>query len=226
MSLRAGQDAYGLINFGDADPLYGQIGARLSRLWTLDNGSAIETSGCANLWRAFGGDANTTFTTLSGADPVRLGTSLGGTSAQFGLGASRRIVRNVAVFASADCNLAVDGGRGHSYDGRIGVKIAWWPNEPPRDLAPSLVTQWVSIGVRPQIHCSLLPGDWARKRDSNRSFETSVALIRLKTVWRPVPPFRGHHPSQPSDRSIEENPCPLCKRSRAPRANASISRNA
>jgi hypothetical protein len=56
---------------------------------------------------------------------VSLGTSLGGTWAQFGLGASSRIVRNVAVFASADCNLAVDGARGHSYDGRIGVKIAW-----------------------------------------------------------------------------------------------------
>jgi outer membrane autotransporter protein len=125
VSLHGGQDAYGLIDFGDADPLYGRIGARLSWLWTLGNGGAIETWGRANLWRAFGAEASTTFATLSGADPVALATSLGGTWAQFGLGASSRITRNVAVFASGDCNLAVDGARGHSYDGRIGVKIAW-----------------------------------------------------------------------------------------------------
>ena len=70
VSLHSGQDAYGLIDFGDADPLYGRIGARLSRLWTLGNGAAIETWGRANLWRAFGADASTTFATLSGADPV------------------------------------------------------------------------------------------------------------------------------------------------------------
>ena len=125
ITMHGGQDNFGLIDFGDVDPLYGRIGGRLTHPWALDNGAAIETWARADLWHAFGGEANTTFSTLSGADPAALGASLGGTWAEFGLGASSRIVRNVAVFASADYNLAVDGGRGHSYDGRIGIKVAW-----------------------------------------------------------------------------------------------------
>ena len=125
IGLDDGADHFGLIHFGDAEAVYGRIGARLSKDWVMSNGQTITTWARANLWHTFDGTAETTFSNLEGLNGTTLPTSLGGTWTQLGLGISGQVARNVSVFAHADYNINVAQGNARSVDGRVGVKYAW-----------------------------------------------------------------------------------------------------
>ncbi|WP_186418793.1 autotransporter outer membrane beta-barrel domain-containing protein [Bosea sp. CS1GBMeth4] len=125
VSIDDGADSYGLVRYDDTNAVYGRLGARLTKAWTREDGRLVTVWGRANLWHAFGADAKTTFTSLSGTNPVALNTELGGTWAQFGLGVSGQISRTTSVFASGDYNLALGNANGHSIAGRLGLKVVW-----------------------------------------------------------------------------------------------------
>lgn len=123
-SLDGGADSFGWTKYDDTDALYGRVGARLTKDWSL-GGDVVTTWARANLWHSFGADAKTTFTNLAGNFPVTLKTGLGGTWAQLGLGVSGRVAENVNLFAAADYNLAVGESEGHSLGGRVGLRVTW-----------------------------------------------------------------------------------------------------
>ena len=125
-SLDRGSDMFGRVYFDETDTFYGRLGARVAKTWTLSNGTMVVTWTQADVWHAFGDDkATTTFTGLLGTNPVSIGTSLGGTWAQFALGASSQIAPNAMVFASGDYGISLDSSSGHSFGGRIGLKMTW-----------------------------------------------------------------------------------------------------
>lgn len=124
VSLDGGADSFGRTEYDDTNALYGRVGARLTKDWSL-GGHAVTTWARANLWHSFGADAKTTFTNLAGNFPVTLKTGLGGTWAQLGLGVSGRVTDNVNLFAAADYNFAVGEGEGHSLGGRVGIRVTW-----------------------------------------------------------------------------------------------------
>jgi outer membrane autotransporter protein len=125
ISLNAGADNYGLIQFGDIDAFYGRFGGRLTKDWVTEGGVPLKVWGLANIWHQFGSDATTTFTSLGGTNPVALNTALGGTWVQLGLGISGQLTRNVSVFGAGEYNVTVANGEGHSWGGRAGVKVNW-----------------------------------------------------------------------------------------------------
>ena len=125
ISLNAGADNYGLIQFGDIDAFYGRFGGRLTKDWVTGSGVPLKVWGLANIWHQFGSDATTTFTSLGGTNPVALNTALGGTWVQLGLGISGQLTRNVSVFGAGEYNVTVANGEGHSWGGRAGVKVNW-----------------------------------------------------------------------------------------------------
>lgn len=125
VSLKDGADRFGRIDFDTADGLYGRAGSKIARAWALEDGRAITAWARANVWTAFGATAKTTFTTLSGTNPVALKTSLGGTWGQLGIGASGQLSLNTSLFGSLDYNHSLDGGRGYSVGGRVGLAYTW-----------------------------------------------------------------------------------------------------
>ncbi|RWI89889.1 autotransporter outer membrane beta-barrel domain-containing protein [Mesorhizobium sp.] len=125
VSLDDGADRFGMVDYKDADAVYGRLGGRLVKTWSTDDGWPITTWARANIWHSFGAQATTTFANLAGGNPVALNTDLGGTWGQIGLGASGQVTRNVSVLATADYNFALGSGRGQGIAGRAGLKVAW-----------------------------------------------------------------------------------------------------
>ena len=125
LAIDGGADSFGRVSYDEANSVFGRIGAKLNKDWIMADGRMVSTWARVNYWHGFGAEAKSTFTNLSGANPVTLGTSLGSDWVQFGLGASGQLTRNVAVFASADYNLAVAHGTGHSVGGRVGLQVRW-----------------------------------------------------------------------------------------------------
>lgn len=119
------RDSFGLVKYDDTDAVYGRIGARVVKDWALDDGRPLTTWARFNVWHGFGSDAKTTFSSLSGLNPVTLATDLGGTWGQVGLGISGQVARNASMFASVDYNAALDKGKGSSRSARLGLKMAW-----------------------------------------------------------------------------------------------------
>ncbi|MFA9440097.1 autotransporter domain-containing protein, partial [Uliginosibacterium sp. sgz301328] len=118
-------DSYGKVSYDSTQLAYGRLGARVSRTWDTAGDRKVTGWGRANLWHAFGSDANTTVSALDGSNPVSFNTNLGGTWAQVGVGVSGQVAKNVSLFAAADYNRVVAGGQGDSFGGRVGVVIAW-----------------------------------------------------------------------------------------------------
>ena len=119
--LIVGQD--GRISYSATDEIYGRLGTRLAKGWLTGDGRNVTTWAEANVWRQFGDDPRATFT-YAGMTPTSVTTSLGGTWAQFALGVSGQVTRNVSLFGSLDYNVALSED-GHSLGGRTGVKVAW-----------------------------------------------------------------------------------------------------
>lgn len=125
LDIAGGADSFGRISYGASDSVYGRLGAKLNKDWATGDGRIVSTWARVNYWHSFGAQAKTTFTSLDGSNPVTLGTQLGDDWMQFGLGASGQLSRDVNVFASADYNLAVAQGNGHSVGGRVGMQVRW-----------------------------------------------------------------------------------------------------
>lgn len=118
-------DSFGRISYGDSDNLYGRLGARLAKKWQTGDGRLITAWARANVWHSFGADAETTFSTLDGKNPVTMKASLGDTWGQMGLGLSAQVAKTVNVFGALDYNAAMGSGDGSSVSGRIGIRVAW-----------------------------------------------------------------------------------------------------
>lgn len=123
--LDDGADNFGQISFGNSDALYGRLGARLTRNWLTRNNRHMSGWVYTNVWSSFGEQADTTFSSLSGGNPVTFSTDLGGTWGSVGLGLSAEVADNVRVFASGDYNIGFDGGDSWSVGGRAGLKVTW-----------------------------------------------------------------------------------------------------
>jgi outer membrane autotransporter protein len=123
-SLSGGADQFGRIDYDATNEVYGRLGARFAKGWPTNDGRSVTTWVDANLWRQFGGDAKTTFSTLQGANPTAVGASLGGSWAQIGLGISGQITDKLSVFGAADYNISLDQ-PGHSVGGRTGIRFTW-----------------------------------------------------------------------------------------------------
>lgn len=125
--LDSGIDRYGDTSFGGTDDARGRIGVKLSYARLLGEGASVQPvtfSVRANLWHDFLGDApSATFSTLTGAFPVTLKGTLGGTWGQLDAWADMRLVRNISLFVSVSYDRSVDIGSSWSVDGRLGAKI-------------------------------------------------------------------------------------------------------
>lgn len=118
-------DDFGQVRFSNEAVIHGRLGGRLSKDWITENRRQITTWGRANTWHSFGTQAKTTFTDLEGFHPVALGTDLGGTWAQLGLGASGYVSDKVSVSVSGDYNFALGQGDGSSLRGTVTLNIAF-----------------------------------------------------------------------------------------------------
>ncbi|MET3654729.1 autotransporter outer membrane beta-barrel domain-containing protein [Dyella japonica] len=125
ISLGNDADSFGRVMYDDSNALYGRVGARATRNWTMDDDHTLSTWARVNVWHGFDAKATTTFSALDGLDAVAMDTDLGGSWAQFGLGVSAKVARNTSVFISADYNQGIDGNNGHRFGGRAGVKVVW-----------------------------------------------------------------------------------------------------
>ncbi|TCP09910.1 autotransporter outer membrane beta-barrel domain-containing protein [Caldimonas thermodepolymerans] len=125
VSMGGTRDDFGRIRYGDAEAVYGRLGMRLVRNGETDEGQRYTFWGRFNVWQQFGGKAKTSFASLGGGNRVALGTTLGGTWAQLGLGLNAQLSRSVNGFVSADYeqNLSFDASR--SIGARVGVQVTW-----------------------------------------------------------------------------------------------------
>ncbi|MDL2407898.1 autotransporter outer membrane beta-barrel domain-containing protein [Rhizobium calliandrae] len=125
VSLNDDADHFGQFDYGDTDALYGRLGARLARDWTTEAGRRFTAWASTDIWSSFGASADTTDSSLSGANPVTFHTDLGGNWGHVGLGLSGEVAQNVSVFASGDYNFGIGHGDSDSWGGRIGLKVKW-----------------------------------------------------------------------------------------------------
>ncbi|MGO4837391.1 autotransporter domain-containing protein, partial [Rhizobiaceae sp. 2RAB30] len=123
--LDDGSDAFGQVAFPDSDAVYGRLGARLVKNWSLESGRRMTGWAHADVWSSFGASAETTFSGPTGANPLSFGTDLGGTWGSFGLGMSGEVAKDLRLFASGDYNIGFDGGDSWSVTGRVGFKVVW-----------------------------------------------------------------------------------------------------
>ncbi len=125
--LDSGTDRYGDTSLGGTDDARGRIGVKLSYASLLGEGASAQPvtfSVRANLWHDFLGEApSATFSTLTGAFPVTLKGSLGGTWGQLDAWADMRVARNISLFGSVSYDRSVDIGASWSVGGRLGAKI-------------------------------------------------------------------------------------------------------
>lgn len=125
LSFDNGADAFGWIGFSDTDAIYGRLSGRLSKDWTMENGNKVMAWARAGLWTDFGSQAKTTFSNLQDQNPTTIGTDLGGTLVQFDLGVSTQLEKNVSLFGVGNYSVAINGPDGHSFGGRVGLKVSW-----------------------------------------------------------------------------------------------------
>lgn len=118
------------IRFTDAQSLAGRVGARLSRSWLLDAGSATGGAGMRtmtvwirpNIWYEFLGNPRTEFSSADGFIPFR--ASLRGGWFEINGGLDAQVVRNVSLVANASYQHGFDS-RSYAYHGRLGVRVNW-----------------------------------------------------------------------------------------------------
>ncbi|MCL2714065.1 MAG: autotransporter outer membrane beta-barrel domain-containing protein [Alphaproteobacteria bacterium] len=123
IDLGGGLTPLGAIAFAPTDEYYARVGGRFNRVWQNSGGCAVSTWAEANIWHQFG-DTGTRFSNFDSSNPIGLGSDLGGTWAQIGLGIAGQLSRSVSLFGSADYNIAFSQ-PGHSLGGRAGLRLAW-----------------------------------------------------------------------------------------------------
>uniref|UniRef100_UPI0033403622 autotransporter family protein n=1 Tax=Castellaniella defragrans TaxID=75697 RepID=UPI0033403622 len=120
-------DAYGRFNLSDQESLRGRLGVRIARTLALPGAKPrlLSTWVRANVWHEFNGDARTTATTLDGAHPTTVWSSLGGTWGEIGAGVSGQITDAISLFVSASHNHSLDGTGRKAWNGRFGINMQW-----------------------------------------------------------------------------------------------------
>ncbi len=124
LSFEDGADSYGLVDYGGSGEVFGRIGGKLSRSWSLEGGQALTGWARANLWHGFDDGPEVNFAALGGGNAMTFDAGLQGTRAQFGLGASMAVSDRVSLFASGDYDVRI-GEDGHALGGRIGATVRW-----------------------------------------------------------------------------------------------------
>ena len=125
VGLRDSQDDYGLVEYTPSNTLYGRVGARLVKSWSV---AARAQSAWVrlNAWDSFNAPALTTFADLDGANPVTLPTALGGSWLQAGAGFSGQLSSHVGLFVTADYRKGLgSAAESHGFSGRAGLRLAW-----------------------------------------------------------------------------------------------------
>jgi len=126
VSLDTAQDSFALINYEDTSTLYGRLGARLVKTWTLENNKKLITWAKANIWHGMGPDGAVTFSGLYGEGPTDLHMNLGGTWTQLGFGISANLADNINLFASGSYNVSLEKNQDtHSISGLVGINMKW-----------------------------------------------------------------------------------------------------
>ena len=118
-------DAFGNISYSSPNALYGRVGGRVAKNWRLGENASnwpVTTWGRINAWHSFSAHTDTTFSSLSGENPVTLMGNIGYSWAQFSLGALSQLNKGTALFASGDLSVPFAGGQGRVWAGRLGVK--------------------------------------------------------------------------------------------------------
>ncbi len=128
--MGSGADFFGSTSFGGADDLRGRIGAKLSYVvpggpgGAIGNGFPLTLWGRVNLWRDFAGSAPAaTFASLSWPSPGTLEGRFGGTWGEVDAGVDAALTKSVRVYGSAFYDHSIDGDRGWSAGGRIGLGV-------------------------------------------------------------------------------------------------------
>jgi outer membrane autotransporter protein len=129
VELDSASDIGAIVSWNNSDAYLGRVGGRLAKSFDL-SGEAnaprpLTVWAQANLLRTFGDDPTTTLTNLQGTNPTVFKTTLGGTWAQLGLGASAQLAQNVAMFGSGEYGFSVDDGDSEAWTGRVGLKVTW-----------------------------------------------------------------------------------------------------
>ncbi|HUA08477.1 MAG TPA: autotransporter outer membrane beta-barrel domain-containing protein [Candidatus Acidoferrales bacterium] len=125
VALRSGNDDFGLIEYAPSQAVYGRIGARLVKSWSVEQRPQSAWLRL-NVWDSFHAQAQTTFADLNGSNPTTLPTALGGSWLQAGGGISSQVSSHIGVFASVDYRRAFGASAtGHGLEGRGGLTLTW-----------------------------------------------------------------------------------------------------
>ncbi|MDQ0314157.1 autotransporter outer membrane beta-barrel domain-containing protein [Amorphus orientalis] len=125
LSFDDATDGYGRIAFDATDDVFGRIGGRFSRDWSLETGQAMRGWARASLWQSFADAPEVTVSGLGGSNPMTFQSGLEGLRVELGLGAAMAVSDRVSLFASADYDVRVDDMSGHAFGGRIGATLRW-----------------------------------------------------------------------------------------------------
>ncbi len=125
LSFDDGADSFGVVEYDAANNVFGRIGGRLSRSWSLEGGETLTGWARANLWHAFSDGPEVTFAGLGGGNAMSFDSGLGGTRLDLGLGASVAVTDKLSLFASGDYYVRLDDTPGHAFGGLIGATLRW-----------------------------------------------------------------------------------------------------
>ena len=125
LSMDDGADGYGRIDYAAADDVFGRIGARVSRDWSLERGQALTGWARASLMNGFGDGSEVTFTGLGGGNAMAFDSGLQGIRVELGAGASIAMSDRWSLFASGDFSARTNDTSGHTFAGQIGAVLRW-----------------------------------------------------------------------------------------------------
>ena len=121
-------DAYGRFRLSDQESLRGRLGVRVTKNWALSEEATprlLSTWVRVNAWHEFMGDATATAVALTGANPVAITSSLGGTWGEIGAGVSGQVTDAVSLFATGSYSRSLDNKGREAWNGRLGATFKW-----------------------------------------------------------------------------------------------------
>ncbi len=125
LSLDDSQDQFARVDFNSNTAWVARLGARLTKSSVSDAGQPRLSWARFNVFHNLGSKATTTFSDLSGQNPVSLNTALGGVWGQLQVGHSAQLAANASAFVSLDYSFSLDSAKGHALGGRVGFKLVW-----------------------------------------------------------------------------------------------------
>lgn len=114
------------VRFDDITSLIGRLGVRIDKDWFREDndGKTRRTNGWIrpSIWHEFKGEPKTEFSSANGFVPFE--ADIGGTWGEINLGVDYQANERTTFYVSAGYQRAFDG-ESHSYEGMIGVKVAF-----------------------------------------------------------------------------------------------------